>query len=580
MSTNSTAGRRPTSPADFAALIMAKAPGTPAKAEMQADFGPGFDTTLPPAADPLQPTLRYDLRLEQIKTYDRNPRRTRNPRYDEIKESIRAQGGLNNPITVTRRPDDPLYMVESGGNTRLLILKDLFAETGDERFNRVPVVFRPWQSETHVLSAHLIENELRGDMTLIDKALAVMELKTQFEAEAGETLSRSEWVRRLHRVGLTVSRRQIIVFEYAATVLHPLIPSALQAGLGRHQVERLRKLENASRTYLQSKLAADPRVVDFDELWGEIWSETLGRFDGGDALQIDRFQKDVEGAISEALGLSLQLVRIELDTALKGPQISDEETSDDAGDEKVSAPASEDLPGADADADESSPPPAEPPASIHRPAPPAPTTPVAAATDDDHDEIAAGTADDADIPVYSDTPAAATPATEEPGLDDLLFAVTQAAFNLARRFSLDCYLEFPAPKDAPLRGFGYLVELPNRPLAADEGADSLLRCGIWWVLLTFSGQYDYPAVLDAIAGKPLRITPYMSDLHDGHYAQLIEYVEPACEFFFSGQLPGILELTDDAFEETQSLTRAVRAVTCWLRAHERSLVSLWPEVAS
>ena len=93
-------------------------------------FGKGGEL---PRADPVAPTPML-LTLAQIRPYDRNPRRERNPRYDEIKDSIRAQGGLNNPLTVTRRPGAEHYMVESGGNTRLGILNELHKETGDETF--------------------------------------------------------------------------------------------------------------------------------------------------------------------------------------------------------------------------------------------------------------------------------------------------------------------------------------------------------------------------------------------------------------------------------------------------------------
>ena len=71
------------------------------------------------------PTTHHKvLTIDLIKPYDRNPRRTINPLYDEIKASIRAKGGLNNLLTVTRRPGDPQYMVVAGGNTRLMILKE------------------------------------------------------------------------------------------------------------------------------------------------------------------------------------------------------------------------------------------------------------------------------------------------------------------------------------------------------------------------------------------------------------------------------------------------------------------------
>ena len=54
------------------------------------------------ASDPIEPTPMV-LPIARILEYDRNPRRERNPRYDEIKASIRAKKGLENPLTITRR---------------------------------------------------------------------------------------------------------------------------------------------------------------------------------------------------------------------------------------------------------------------------------------------------------------------------------------------------------------------------------------------------------------------------------------------------------------------------------------------
>jgi ParB family protein of integrating conjugative element (PFGI_1 class) len=86
-------------------------------------------------------------------------------------------------------------MVESGGNTRLAILKELYLETADEVFNTVHCMFVPWKSEASILTAHLIENEMRGDMMLIDKAYAVQELKREFEKEKDKKVSDREFTR-------------------------------------------------------------------------------------------------------------------------------------------------------------------------------------------------------------------------------------------------------------------------------------------------------------------------------------------------------------------------------------------------
>ncbi|EAS1760699.1 hypothetical protein BH012_21810 [Salmonella enterica] len=69
--------------------------------------------------------------LDQLRAFDLNPRITRNPNYDEIKESIRHRG-LEHPPQITRRPGEAFYIIANGGNTRLAILNDLWLETHDK----------------------------------------------------------------------------------------------------------------------------------------------------------------------------------------------------------------------------------------------------------------------------------------------------------------------------------------------------------------------------------------------------------------------------------------------------------------
>ncbi|MCC6319985.1 MAG: ParB N-terminal domain-containing protein, partial [Phycisphaerales bacterium] len=142
---------------------------------------------LPADADPRH-ECQIELRVANIRPYEHNPRRSANARFAEIKESIRA-AGIRNPLTVTRRPGEAHFIVESGGNTRLLAVQQLWAETGDARFEKLSVLFRPWRSENHVLTAHMVENEQRGDMTFWDRAMGVIAIKAGLEAEAGGPLS-------------------------------------------------------------------------------------------------------------------------------------------------------------------------------------------------------------------------------------------------------------------------------------------------------------------------------------------------------------------------------------------------------
>lgn len=111
------------------------------------------------------------LEITQVLPYDRNPRKTKNPKYDEIKASILARG-IEQTIKVTQRPGMPphQFMISGGGNTRLAILHEFYEETGDPRWQSCQFIYEDWKSESSNVIAHLIENTARGGMTLIDKA--------------------------------------------------------------------------------------------------------------------------------------------------------------------------------------------------------------------------------------------------------------------------------------------------------------------------------------------------------------------------------------------------------------------------
>ena len=172
---------------------------------------------LPEQADPRH-DCQIEVRVDEIRPYERNPRRANNAKFAEIKESIRATG-IRNPLTVTRRPGEKHFIVEAGGNTRLLAAQQLWAETRDPRFEKLTVIFRPWRSEGHVLVAHLIENEQRGDMTFWDKANGVVALKAKLEEEKGRTLSLRQLEEELKTAGFSVNTATLAQYLYASTRL-------------------------------------------------------------------------------------------------------------------------------------------------------------------------------------------------------------------------------------------------------------------------------------------------------------------------------------------------------------------------
>ena len=297
-----------------------------------------------PPADPIT-VMQLVLTLEQIRPYDRNPRRERNPRYDEIKESIRAQRGLNTPLNVTKRPGDSLYVVEAGGNTRLQILQELWDETKEECFYRIHAQYRPWISESHVLTAHLVENELRGEVSLLDKALGLHDLKAQLEEEAGESLSRNEFMRRLKEVGYTVSKRQVIRMQYLAERLYPLIPTVLQNGLFHSEIDSIRNIEKAFLRFWSSQFG-DEQAEQFQLAFGDV----LSQHDSGWDLKCVRTELDLQ--FSELSGLDINQLQMEVDALLYGEQhqnVANQQSSSEDGEHSTNThhtpPQSDSQPG-------------------------------------------------------------------------------------------------------------------------------------------------------------------------------------------------------------------------------------------
>lgn len=162
------------------------------------------------------------LPIEQIEPYKYNPRTTENPRYAEIKESIRVDG-ISNILTVTRRNASEKYTTYGGGNTRLRIAKELYAE-GDQRFKRLRVIIKTWPGDAQVIAAQLSENELRGDISFWEKAQAVDRFKREFEAESGTLLSSGKLRDELKKRGLSYSAPTLRTFAFAVEHLHSLGP--------------------------------------------------------------------------------------------------------------------------------------------------------------------------------------------------------------------------------------------------------------------------------------------------------------------------------------------------------------------
>lgn len=224
---------------------------------------------LPAQADPRH-ECQIELAVDDIRPYENNPRRAGNARFAEIKESIRSSG-IRNPLTVTRRPGDQHFIVEAGGNTRLLAIQQLWSETRDARFQKIVVLFRPWRSESHVLTSHLIENELRGEMTFWDKATGVVSLKARLEAEKGEALSLRQLEDEMKGLGLSVNTATLAHCLFAIERLRTL-GEAVDA-LSGLDVKTMQPRLNAMKRYAQTRVTladADLYATVFEPVFQDL----------------------------------------------------------------------------------------------------------------------------------------------------------------------------------------------------------------------------------------------------------------------------------------------------------------------
>lgn len=272
---------------------------------------------LPEQADPKH-DCQIELRVDDIRPYEHNPRRANNAKFAEIKESIRSTG-IRNPLTVTRRPGEQHFIVEAGGNTRLLAIQQLWAETRDPRFEKLMVLFRPWRSEGHILVAHLIENEQRGELTFWDKANGIIALRARFEEEKGRPLSLRQLEEELKATGFSVGLATLSHSLYATTrlaVLCDAIPVITHADISNIQ-PRL----NQVKRYVQMRGAMDEAAL-YAEVFEPVFRRQADRFRETGTFTASELCHACEEESARHLGEDPARFRMILDALAQSPQLA------------------------------------------------------------------------------------------------------------------------------------------------------------------------------------------------------------------------------------------------------------------
>lgn len=235
--------------------------------------------------------------LDQLQPNPDNPRTSRNPRYDEIKSSIRARG-MDAVPKITRNPDYPdVYIFSDGGNTRYQVLCELWQETGDEKFYRIHTIFKPWQGRLKNLIGHLAENEVRGDLTYIEKAFGVHKARVIWEAQLERAVTLRELSELLNKEGYPIDYSSISRMEDTLNYLYPHIPLLLDKGMSRGQVVLLLGLRSSANKVWKSFCNDVKPDLTLDDVFGSACCV----FNEPDNFSLELFRDELIGQLLKAL---------------------------------------------------------------------------------------------------------------------------------------------------------------------------------------------------------------------------------------------------------------------------------------
>ena len=404
-----------------------------------------------------------ELPIDQIEPYHYNPRTSRNPRYDELLESIKADG-ITNILTVTRPPKGSKYTTYGGGNTRLMIAKELHA-AGDTRFAKLQVIVKAWPGEAQIISAQLSENENRADITFWEKAGGVDRFRQEFEKESKKSLSTNALHAELKKRGVNYGVRTLQNFMFALENLQPIGPWLRATDVN----ESLRPVfSNLQR--LAQKLGRSAAVQD---AMTEVQKAHASKVQVAQQPQLDTTAliADWHEACAKQLEVSAEHLQVMLDALKEDTNISAQALRDACATKMPAqaAPAPQEV-DAVQDAD--------------------------LGVDEALEETPADTTDEgATASLKQEHPTSQNKAGKNSGAD----IPGKAAMDTSKLWSEVRAILKRICDVAPLQDviresddmlFGFFIDFPDNPLDGQFGVNPRLRAAMWKMLVAVSGQLD------------------------------------------------------------------------------------------
>ena len=245
-----------------------------------------------------------------------NPRLSINESYDEIRNSLYSTQGRYLVLEVSKRPDDsPYYELRRGGNTRLLIAKELrdsWDLSDDNPFHKIRCIVFPWVDESENAIMNVTENIARGTLSYCEMARAVCLLQTVYRDTPGvDTDSAKAFIAWAKNLGLSVSISNAEVTRYRFTndVLAVNMPQLIvNARANREAVKWLMMIrkqisdvfkDHYEDTTLEDNVSSSNVKARADALFTQVC-----RAMDGAVLERKTFQHAVVEALSDALSLT------------------------------------------------------------------------------------------------------------------------------------------------------------------------------------------------------------------------------------------------------------------------------------
>ena len=197
-----------------------------------------------------------------IEVFHLNQRRSQNPKYGEILESARNKG-IQDPLHVVYHPVQKKWVLSQGGQTRLLICRELYEETGQENFLYPPMIKQKFTSDLDLCINHLVENHLRGDNTFLETANAVVNIRKLVTEGNGTEPTQEELAEEMSQRGMPIRRQSVTAMLYLSEDIAPrLTNSGFLDGVSRKVIDSIRALRNdLGKEFSGDEF--DTRLVDF-----------------------------------------------------------------------------------------------------------------------------------------------------------------------------------------------------------------------------------------------------------------------------------------------------------------------------